>query len=124
MTDLELAIRAQGCRPWVYISGPMTRQPYIGPRDAMAFATRAWRAGWHPILPQLCSLWEMSAGPLDPDSVDGVTGWLEYDFSLLTRCNAIVRLPGVSSGADREIALASALNLKILTMDEVLRGPV
>ncbi len=123
--DLQFLRRSQEYRPWVYLSGPMAKQPYIGPRDAMALATRLWRAGWHPVLPQLCSIWEMSAGPLDPVSADGVCGWMEYDMSLLSRCQAIVRLPGVSSGADREITVAQdpSVGILLLSIEDALRGP-
>lgn len=123
--DLQFLLRAKEHRVWLYVSGPMTKQPYIGPRDAMALGVRLWRAGWHPIIPQLCSLWEMSAGPLDPVSTDGVCGWMEYDMSLLSKCQAIVRLPGASSGADREVAVARdpSVDALLLSIEDALRGP-
>jgi len=123
--DLQFFRHAREHRAWLYLSGPMAKQPYIGPRDAMALGTRLWRAGWHPVIPQLNALWEMSAGPLDPVSADGVCGWIEYDMSLLSKCQAIVRLPGVSSGADRETAVAQdpSVGILLLSIEDALCGP-
>jgi hypothetical protein len=77
-------------------------------------ATTAWRAGWHPIVPQLNGTWEMVAGELDLAATDGATGWLDYDFSLLARCDAIYRYPGYSEGADREVALMETFDKPVI----------
>jgi hypothetical protein len=39
--------------------------------------------------------------------------WLDYDFRLIRRCNAVIRLPGESRGADREVAFALGLGLPV-----------
>lgn len=123
MTDLELYERARTTRPFIFVSGPMAKEPYVGPRRAMEFAARLWRAGWHPFVPHLNALWELSQGELEPGSVDGVGGWLDYDFSAMTRCDAQTRISGASSGSDRETALAKATHKLILTPEQALRGP-
>lgn len=105
----KLAYLSGLSRPWLYISGPMTgrngQSPYVNCRDGILLAQEAWHKGWHPVCPMLNSLWEMVAGPLDSKSGDGASGWMDLDISSLTRCDAIFRLPGVSPGADREVAL-------------------
>lgn len=39
--------------------------------------------------------------------------WMEYTMTWLSKCDIVLRLPGKSSGADREIELAKKLNKKI-----------
>lgn len=123
MTDLGLYERARISRPWIFVSGPMGKEPYLGPRRAMQFAAQLWHVGWHPFIPHLCSIWEMVQGELESGNLDGVGGWLDYDFSAMSRCDAQTRLPGASSGSDRETALAQATRKLILTPEEALRGP-
>ena len=47
--------------------------------------------------------------------------WLEYDMEWLTACDALVRLPGESKGADREVARAKELGIEVYTLDEFLQ---
>jgi hypothetical protein len=106
----------------------MAKAPYVGPRAALLLAQKLWIAGWHPIVPHLNALFELTTGPLDPSSDDGVGGWLEYDFSMMLDCAAIVRVGGEmlgipSSGTDREFALAYWLNMKVLDEATALLGP-
>lgn len=128
ITDLDLYLRGEK-RPRICVSGPMAKAPYTGPRAAFLLAQRLWKAGWHPIVPHGCAMFETITGPLDPASEDGIGGWLEYDFSMMVDCVAIVRvtsggMEGVaSSGADREFALADKLNLLALSEEEALLGP-
>jgi hypothetical protein len=127
MTDADL-YRSGAMRPRIYVSGPMAKTPYVGPRAALLLARRLWIAGWHPVVPHMNALFEMVAGPLDPNSADGVGGWLEYDFSMMVGCVAIVRVGGAlldvaSSGADRELALAKLMGIRILDESTALLGP-
>lgn len=39
--------------------------------------------------------------------------WMRLDYGLVVRCDAIVRLPGPSAGADQEMELARAAGLKV-----------
>lgn len=39
--------------------------------------------------------------------------WMAADFALLARCDALLRMPGPSRGADREVAKATALCLPV-----------
>jgi hypothetical protein len=126
--DLDLYHRGTK-RPRIYVSGPMAKAPYTGPRAAFSLARELWLVGWHPVVPHANALFETSAGPLDPSSPDGCTGWLEYDFSMMCDCAAIVRVTrdGMgaipSSGTDREHELARLTNMLRLTEAEALLGP-
>jgi hypothetical protein len=39
--------------------------------------------------------------------------WLEIDFAWVKKCDALIRLPGESSGADREVELARSLGIPV-----------
>lgn len=87
-------------RPWVYIAGPIT----IGDTHRhvhVAMGTWRWLfdRGCTPICPHWSALQQM-AFPMDLDR------WLEYDLRLLSACDALLRLPGESKGADREVEFA------------------
>lgn len=46
--------------------------------------------------------------------------WLKICFKWLEKCNGIIRLPGKSSGADREVAHANLLKIPVFySLDEV-----
>jgi hypothetical protein len=47
--------------------------------------------------------------------------WMTLDFAWVRRCHALLRLPGASSGADREVALARELGLPVFhSVEEVV----
>ena len=47
--------------------------------------------------------------------------WMAIDFEMVRRSDAVFRLPGISDGAEREVALADDLGLPVFTvMDELL----
>lgn len=46
--------------------------------------------------------------------------WMEIDFDWLGRCDVLVRLPGKSSGADREVALARESGIPVFDSVEKL----
>ena len=53
--------------------------------------------------------WDLTA-PFGPDTHQT---WLPYDFAWLAKCDALLRLPGESVGADREIEEARRLGIPI-----------
>ena len=93
--------------PLVYVAGPMAGDPYGCVRQAIAAFEHLRDAGCTPILPQLSVLHEMIAPRHYED-------WLTYDFDLITHAHAIARLPGESSGADREEAHATSLGIPVV----------
>jgi hypothetical protein len=45
--------------------------------------------------------------------------WMALDLSVIRRMDALLRLPGASSGADREVALAKEIGIPVLwSVDE------
>jgi hypothetical protein len=82
---------------YVYLAGPMSKGPLLEHvRNAMDAATRIRKVGGVPYLPQLGVLWELRT----PQPYEE---WMSFDFAWIERCDCLVRLPGESSGADREI---------------------
>jgi nucleoside 2-deoxyribosyltransferase len=47
--------------------------------------------------------------------------WYEYDFEILKRCDAVVRLSGKSSGADAEVEYAMAHGMPVYTMSDLIQ---
>lgn len=84
-------------RPVIYIAGPYsTGDPARNVRGVVAFADRLMDRGlaW-PLVPHLSHLWHLIAPRPYAD-------WIALDFALLQRCDGLIRLPGVSTGADGE----------------------
>jgi len=96
-------------KPHIYIAGPYsTPYPIYAMRDALIAANQLIDdGGGHPIVPHLTGFWDF-AFPRPYDQ------WLELDLESLRSCDAVWRIPGKSSGADGEVAVAMALNITIL----------
>lgn len=85
---------------YVYIAGPYTRGDVIvNVRAAIEAADEVARAGFIPYLPHTTALWHLVC----PHDVDF---WYAYDLEWLQKCDALLRLPGDSTGADNEVAFA------------------
>ena len=85
----------------VYIAGPISKGPYwINVRNGIEAGHAVRKEGMIPFIPHLDFLWVL----LHPEIT-----WeenLEYDEQVILRCDAMLRLPGESKGADREEAFA------------------
>jgi len=98
-------------KPLIYIAGPMTADPYGCVREAIAVGLAFSEEGCVPYLPQLSALHDM----ISPRSYED---WLGHDLAMIDHCNGLVRLPGDSPGADREVAHAHKRGLGILHFSE------
>ena len=100
-------------KPLVYVAGPITGDPW----GCVRRGTDAFRAlreiGCVPFLPQLSVLHEM----VDPQPYET---WLAYDFDVIRNCAALVRLPGHSPGADREVDFANGWGIPVFHFDDVM----
>lgn len=87
-------------RKTVYVAGPYSKG---STRDNIITAVNAadelMALGYAPVLPHLSHFWDL----LSPKPYEM---WMELDFAYVARCHALLRLPGESSGADREVQLA------------------
>ncbi len=102
----------------VYLSGPIT----LGDREhnfqqAAAAQKRLMAAGHSVINPMLTmrlpGAWEIPHAQ-----------WIAHDLPIIERCDAVVRLPGPSIGADTECQFALDNNIPVLDdLDQLLACP-
>ncbi len=83
-------------------------------RAAIYAGDKIMEAGGAPFLPQLSVLHHLVA----PNHYEQ---WMKVDFMWVARCDATLRLPGASSGADREVDYTAQLGKPIyFTLEECL----
>ena len=96
----------QGIR-FVYVASPYTKGDVaVNVRRNIEAANSLAEAGFVPFAPLLSHFWHL----LHPQPYEF---WTKYDLDWLDRCDAIVRLPGESSGADAEVSRAMELRLPV-----------
>jgi hypothetical protein len=93
----------------VYVAGPYTQGDVaINVRNAYAAADQLANAGIAPFVPHHTHFWHL----LFPRPYEE---WLKLDLAFLPSCDALLRLPGASNGADGEVAAARALGIPVFT---------
>lgn len=105
-------------RTRVYVAGPITSSGnlLLNVRRALYTGTDLLKRGFAPYVPHLTCYWEIVA-PEDFTYED----WLGLDVEYLSVCDCLLRLDGVSAGADREAALMRELNKPVyLSLDTLL----
>lgn len=110
-------------RPRVYVAGPISKGDL---RENIRRATDAgielMRLGYAPLVPHLtCYMGGDTPEvlPLGTSQED----WYESDFPWVAVANAVLRLPGDSIGANKEVLLALSLGIPVFySMDELLEG--
>lgn len=91
----------------VYVAGPYSKGDVVlNVRNAVAAADSLLAAGHTPFIPHLTHFWHL----VSPKSYEE---WLHYDFKWVECCDALVRLPGDSPGADREVAYSKSLGIPV-----------
>lgn len=95
----------------IYIAGPYrgdgSRDAVKNIRDAIDAWHRLRQAGYVPFCPHAQTALMDLRQDLVPDD------FLAYDMEWLRACDALVRLPGASRGADDEVVFAEALGLPV-----------
>ena len=80
----------------VYIAGPYSIGDTVAHvRGAVEAAEEVFEAGHTPFVPHLFHLWHL----IRPRPYED---WMALDFEWLKVCEAVIRIPGASTGADRE----------------------
>jgi len=91
----------------VYVAGPYTKGDVaLNVRNAFAAANQLADRGFAPFVPHATHFWHM----LFPRPYEF---WLELDNEFLRFCQAVLRLPGESSGANKEVELAAKLGIPV-----------
>lgn len=95
-------------KPLVYVAGPYSKpDPVENINKAVKWGTKLLDDGIvTPFLPHLSGTWHM----IDPRPYED---WLAYDLEIMRRCDAVLRIPGASSGADKETAEAVELGIPV-----------
>ena len=104
-------------RKRIYVAGPYTRpDPCINTHVAIGAANQLWDMGYAPFIPHLSHFWHtVTPKPYEQ--------WLDYDNQFLPVCDAVLRLPGESSGADKETAFADNLGIPVFnSLDELMKA--
>lgn len=91
---------------FVYIAGPLSSAPMHNVHAAVKTADALVDAGFHPYVPHLTVLWDMIS-PKDYEE------WMKHDLAWIARCDALLRIPGESSGADREVKFALDMGIPV-----------
>jgi len=100
----------------VHVAGPYTNpDPAQNTRNAIAMGDALFCAGFTPFIPHLTHFWHLQ---IDHPYEE----WLEYDNQWIPCCDAVLRMPGESSGADKEVALALSLGIPVFTSLLMLEG--
>lgn len=94
-------------KPRIYIAGPYTGENIRNMRAAVDAAEWVIELGGWPYVPHLSGLWDFA-------SPHPYEYWMALDLAFLPVCDALFRLPGESSGADREVDIAVNLGIPIL----------
>lgn len=101
-------------KTFVYIAAPYTRpDPIINTQLAVSVADELLARGYVPIVPHLTMLWHL----ISPRPIEE---WYAYDIDVMSRCDAVLRLPGESVGATAEVDAANLLGIPVFfTIDEL-----
>jgi hypothetical protein len=84
----------------IYIASPYTLGDVaINVRESLLAADKLVELGYAPYPPLYSHFWHF----LSPKPYET---WVELDNAWVLRCDALLRLPGESKGADAEVALA------------------
>jgi len=99
----------------VYISSPYSQgSTTYNVRLAIEAADTLLLAGFAPFVPHLNFAWDI----VHPHSYHT---WLDWCLSWVPACDCLLRIPGLSPGADIEMKLAKALEIPVYgTMCELL----
>ena len=97
-------------RPVVYVAAPYS----VGKVTANVHKAMDWGdtligQGFAPIIPHLDHFMELAEFEWPYET------WLDVDFALLSKCDAVLRIEGESPGADREVAFAKERGIPVFT---------
>lgn len=103
---------------YVYVAGPMRLMIEKGVHDACKMADRLYANGFIPFIPQLSILWSLVTPFGSDDEIYAAR--LPYDFAWIDKCDALIRLPGQSHGADAECEHCGVIGKPVFTEFERL----
>lgn len=94
----------------IYVAGPLSTGTYSettkNVRNAIDHADSIMLLGGAPYLPHLSHFWNLF-------HMHGWEEWMKLDYEYVKVCDAILRLPGESKGADQEVEWAKQLGIPV-----------
>lgn len=101
-------------KPKIYVAGPYSKGDVMeNIRNAIGVGQWLLDKGFTPFVPHLTGFWHVI-------SSNDYETWLSYDFEWIKACSALLRLPGESSGADREVEFARSNDIPVFYDREAL----
>lgn len=97
----------------VYIAGPLGAPEGWEDNKRRACKAADWviRQGHVPFVPHLSTAWVAAT---DDAAARGHEEWMDWCLAWVSRCDVVLRVPGESPGADREVAHAVALGIPVV----------
>jgi len=93
----------------VFISGPYTSgDVVINVRNAVLMAEKVIEKGHIPFVPHLNHLWHLISPHED------IEFWYSFDLKWLRVCDILLRLPGKSIAADKEVRYALTHSKRVI----------
>lgn len=101
----------------VYVAGPLSTGTYYevtkNIRHAIDIGERLLETGYAPYVPHYSHFWNL----FHPHTWEA---WMKLDYEWLKVCDALLRLPGESKGADQEVKWAQELGIPVChTLEEL-----
>lgn len=97
---------------YVYVAGPYTKGDVaVNVRRNIEAADKLAHFGYVPFVPLLTHFWHL----ICPHPYEF---WCEQDNAWVEKCDCLVRLPGESSGADKEVALAQSKDIPVFIVED------
>lgn len=94
-------------RTRIYVAAPLSKGDRLANVQRAVDAGRELiQRGYAPLIPHL-------SNAMDPDDSLGYEAWLEIALAWVIQADAVLRLPGESAGADREVSLATAIGIPV-----------
>lgn len=91
----------------IYVAGPYTKGDVaLNVHHAIEMSDQLLKLGFAPFCPHLFHFWHMMF-PHDYKE------WLDLDNQFVGCCDALLRISGESSGADKEVELAGSLDIPV-----------
>lgn len=101
---------------FIYVASPYTKGDVaVNVRRCIECADELATRGLVPFCPLLTHFWHL----ICPHPIEF---WYAQDMAWLEKCDALVRLPGESTGADKEMARARELGIPIFGSTAELFG--
>ena len=98
----------------VYVAGPYTADPERCTAEAVQVGSVLLALGFAPFVPHLSHYWQTLHHQHDYED------WMRLDLAWVEAADVLLRIPGESPGADREVEHAAAHGVPVVSSVERL----